>query len=149
MSSEYIETTIDKFVLKVRKGLRYTEEHSWVRKEGDTYSLGLTDYAQTKGGDIVFLEFKDDTGVVKAGQPVALYETIKAALDLKAPFNCEIIELNRTLEGEPELVNTDPYGTGWVARVKPEKPETFDALLSPEKYLEFMLEAEAQASQRS
>jgi glycine cleavage system H protein len=146
MSSEYLETTIDKFVLRVRKDLRYTEEHTWVRKEGGTHSLGLTDYAQTKGGDVVFLEFKDDTGVIKAGQLVALYETIKAALDLKAPFDCEIIELNRVLEGEPELVNTDPYGAGWVARVRPVGPETFDELLSPEKYLEFMLKAEAQAS---
>lgn len=138
--------TIDKFVLRVMKDLRYTEEHTWIRKEGNTYSLGLTDYAQTKGGDIVFLEFKNNTSVIMAGQSIALYETIKAALDLKAPFDCEMIELNQVLEGEPELVNTDPYGVGWVARVKPVRPETFDELLSPEKYLEFMLAVEAQAS---
>lgn len=86
MSSDYLETTIDKFVLKVRKDLRYTEDHTWLKEEGGIYSLGLTDYAQTRGGDIVFLEFKGDVDAVKTGQPIALYETIKAALDVKAPF---------------------------------------------------------------
>jgi len=146
MSSEYLETTIDKFVLKVRKDLRYTEDHTWLKEEGGVYSLGMTDYAQTRGGDIVFLEFKGSTSAVKTGQPIALYETIKAALDVKAPFECEITELNRTLENEPELVNTDPYGAGWIARVKPIDQGPINGLLSPEKYLEHMLETEAQAS---
>jgi len=143
MRPEYIETTIDKFILRVKRGLRYSGEHVWVKGEDQHYSLGLTDYAQTKGGDIVFFEFPRAEGFVEAGDPVALYETIKAVLDVKAPFDCEIIELNRKLEEIPELINEDPYGAGWVARVKPVESESVEALLSPEEYIELMLEAEA------
>lgn len=144
MSPEYLETTIDKFILRVKRGLRYSDEHVWVNEEDKHYSLGLTDYAQRKGGDIVFLEFPRAEGFIEARDPVALHETIKATLDVKAPFDCEIIELNRKLEEQPELINEDPYGAGWVARVKPVDPESVEALLSPEEYLELMMEAEAE-----
>lgn len=142
MSSEFLETTIDKFLLRVKKSLRYSSDHVWVNKEGQHYSLGLTDYAQRKGGDIIFLEFPSTEGIVTAGGSIAHYETIKAVLDVKAPFDCEIIDLNHTLEAQPELINEDPYGAGWVARVKPINPESVETLLSPEKYFELMKKAE-------
>jgi glycine cleavage system H protein len=142
MSSECLDLTIDKFLLRVRRGLRYSRDHVWV-EEGPVCSLGLTDYAQRKGADIVFLEYPRTEGVIEQGEPVALYETIKAALEVKAPFDCEIVETNRALEGRPELVNEDPYGEGWIARVRPLEPESVGGLLSPEEYLELMREAEA------
>jgi glycine cleavage system H protein len=140
MSPEYMEATIDKFILRVRKGLRYSADHVWVREENQQCVVGLTDYAQRRGGDIVFLEFPSADGLVKAGEPVARHETIKAALEVMAPFDCEIVDCNRALEEQPELVNEDPYGAGWVARLKPADPESVEVLLSPERYFELMKE---------
>jgi len=139
MSQEYMEATIDKFILRVKKGLRYSADHVWVSEENGKCVVGLTDYAQRRGGDIVFLEFPS-ADVLKVGEPVARYETIKAALEVMAPFDCEIVDCNRALEEQPEMVNEDPYGAGWVARVKPADPESVKSLLSPERYFELMKE---------
>ena len=147
MSSQFLETTIDKFILRVKKGLRYSNDDVWVKKENEQYSFGLTDYAQRRGGDIVFLEFHSTGSIIEAEGLVARYETIKAALDVKAPFDCGIVEFNHVLAEQPELINEDPYGKGWVARVKPVNPESFEALSSPEEYFELMKEkAEAALS---
>lgn len=138
MSEEYLETTVDKFVLRVKRDLVYSENHVWVEFEDQRATLGLTDYAQRKDGDIVFFEFPLAEERVGEGQPIALYETIKAALEVLAPFDCSVVEVNRSLEDQPELVNQDPYGAGWVARVEPTNPEEIGALLSPEQYFEMM-----------
>jgi glycine cleavage system H protein len=140
MNPEYLEAAIDKFILRVKNGLRYSPDHVWIRDENQQYVVGLTDYAQRRGGDIVFLEFPSANGPVKAGEPVASYETIKTALEVTAPFDCEIVDCNRALEEQPELMNEDPYGAGWVVRVKPADPESVQALLSPERYFELMKE---------
>jgi glycine cleavage system H protein len=138
MSSQFLETTIDKFILRVKKDLRYSNDDVWVKKENGRYSLGLTDYAQRRGGDIVFLEFQSTESIIEAGGLIASYETIKAALDVKAPFDCGIIDKNHILAEQPELINEDPYGEGWIAHVKPVNPESFEALSSPEEYFELM-----------
>jgi glycine cleavage system H protein len=140
MSPEYMEATIDKFILRVRKGLRYSADHVWVSEENQQCVVGLTDYAQRRGGDIVFIEFPNADRLVKAGEPVARYETIKAALEVAAPFDCKIVDCNRALEEQPELVNEDPYGAGWIARVRPADPESVKSLLPPERYFELMKE---------
>jgi glycine cleavage system H protein len=140
MSPEYLEATIDKFILRVKKGLRYSVDHVWVSEENQQYLLGLTDYAQRIGGDIVFIEFMRIGSLIKAGEPLALYETIKAALEVPAPFDCEIVDRNQSLEDQSEFLNDDPYGQGWVVRVKPVDPESIKALLSPESYFELMKE---------
>ena len=142
MSSD-LEIAIDKFLLIVKGDLRYSKDHVWVKEENQHCILGLTDYAQKKGGDIVFLTFEHRNGSIKEGEPVALYETIKAALNVSAPFDHELVELNSILEDKPELINEDPYGTGWIARVKPENQKSFDALLSPENYFELIMDLEA------
>ncbi len=138
VNSDFLETTVDKFVLKVKSGLRYSRDHVWVERGKERCSLGLTDYAQRRGGDIVFLEFPRAEGVIRAGEPFARYETIKAALDAKAPFDCVIAEVNRAMEDRPELINEDPYGAGWIARVEPVDPESVGSLLSPLEYFELM-----------
>jgi glycine cleavage system H protein len=140
MSHEYMEAAIDKFVLRVKKGLRYSADHVWISEENQQCVVGLTDYAQRRGGDIVFLEFPTAKGLVKAKEPIANYETIKAVLEVTAPFDCEIVDCNRALEDRPELMNEDPYGAGWVARVKPANPESVEALLPPHRYFELMKE---------
>jgi glycine cleavage system H protein len=143
MMNSDLEITIDKFLLVVKGDLRYSKDHVWVKIENEHCILGLTDYAQRKGGDIVFLKFEDRSGLIKEGEPVALYETIKAALNVTAPFNHQILELNSILEDQPELINEDPYGKGWIARVKPENQKSLNALLSPENYLELIKDLEA------
>jgi len=146
MSPEYFEASIDKFILRVKKGLRYSADHVWVSEENQQYSVGLTDYAQRSGGDIVFIEFMGADSIVKAGEPLALYETIKAALEVMAPFDCEIVDRNHDLDDQPELLNDDPYGAGWVVRVNPVDPESVEALLPPESYFELMKEEAERAT---
>ena len=140
MSAEFLEATVDKFILRVKRGLKYSREHVWVNVDEQGFSLGITDYAQRKDGDIVFLELLPIEGVVEVGSPIALYETIKAALEVTAPFDCEVVEFNQTLRERPELMNEDPYGDGWVARVAPINRGDHEALLSPEEYFELMKE---------
>ena len=147
MSAVFLEATVDKFVLRVKRGLRYSRDHVWVEVGEQGCSLGITDYAQMKDGDIVFLELLPTEGVVEAGDPVALYETIKAALEVAAPFDCHVVEFNQALIERPELMNEDPYGEGWVARVEPVNRGDLEALLFPEEYFELMKdEAEASSS---
>jgi len=140
MSAGFLEATVDKFILRVKIGLMYSRDHVWVEVGEQGCSLGITDYAQRKDGDIVFLELLPTGGVVEAGNPVALYETIKAALEVAAPFDCEVVEVNQALNERPELMNEDPYGEGWVARVEPVNRGDLEALLSPEEYFELMKE---------
>ena len=140
MSAGFLEATVDKFVLRVKRGLRYSRDHVWVDVGEQGCSLGITDYAQRKDGDIVFLELLPTEGVVEAGDPVAIYETIKAALEVSAPFDCEVVEANQELNERPELMNENPYGEGWVARVEPVNRGDLEALLSPEEYFELMKE---------
>ena len=140
MNSGFLEATVDKFILRVKWGLRYSRDHVWVEGGEQGCSLGITDYAQRKDGDIVFIELLPTEGVVEAGNPVALYETIKAALEVAAPFDCEVVEVNQALNERPELMNEDPYGEGWVARVEPVNRGDLEALLSPEEYFELMKE---------
>ena len=142
MSSD-MEIVIDKFLIAVKGDLRYSKDHIWVKKENQHCVLGLTDYAQRKGGDIVFLKFEHRGDIIKEGEPIAFYETIKAALNVSAPFTCEIVELNSILRDQPELINKDPYGTGWIARVKPENQKNLDTLLSPQNYSELIKDLEA------
>jgi glycine cleavage system H protein len=143
MTPKFLEATIDKFTLKVKLGLRYSSDHVWVKEDEAHCILGLTDYGQRRGGDIIFLEFPKGEGVIDTGEPVALYETIKAALAFEAPFNCKIVEVNNKLEEEPELVNEDPYGAGWIMKVIPFNRNDVKSLLTPEKYYKLMKESEA------
>jgi glycine cleavage system H protein len=140
MSAGFLDATVDKFILRVKIGLMYSRDHVWVEVGERGCSLGITDYAQRKDGDIVFLELLPTGRVVEAGNPVALYETIKAALEVAAPFDCEVVEANQALNERPELMNEDPYGEGWVARVEPVNRGDLEALLSPEEYFELMKE---------
>jgi glycine cleavage system H protein len=142
MTEEYLSTTADKFILRVRKGLRYTRDDVWVQRRGETHRIGVTDLAQRMGGDIVFVDFSG-RGKFKAGEPLATYETIKAALDVRAPFDCEVKAFNEALSDRPELINEDPYGLGWVAEVAAEVPPK--GLLADGEYFSFMKEkAEAE-----
>lgn len=122
--------------------LKYTRTHEWVRDEGDgTITVGITDHAQTSLGDLVFVELPEGGGVLEAGAACAVVESVKAASDIYAPVDGEVVAANERLADEPELINSDPYGEGWIFRLRATDPGALDELLDADGYQE-VLEAE-------
>ncbi|MEA2632761.1 MAG: glycine cleavage system protein [Chloroflexota bacterium] len=114
--------------------LRYTKDHEWVRIEGDTATIGITAYAADQLGDIVFVELPDPGRVLEASAAFGVVESVKAVSDLFAPVGGEVTEANGELAGNPELVNSDPYGTGWMLRLRLADPSQVEGLLEPDAY---------------
>lgn len=115
--------------------LRYATTHEWVRPEGDgTFTVGITEHAQELLGDMVFVELPEVGSQVSAGDDVAVAESVKAASDVYAPISGEIIAVNDELEDAPEQVNADPFGDGWLFKIKADDPEEFEDLLDAEGY---------------
>ncbi len=113
--------------------LRYTESHEWVRANDDgTVTVGITDHAQHLLGDLVFVEIPEVGRVVTAAEGCAVVESVKAASDVYSPLDGVIVEVNETLADSPELINQDPYGEGWILRIKTTAP--LDALLDAKAY---------------
>ncbi len=118
---------------KVPSDLKYTRTHEWLRTLPDgTVEVGITDHAQHSLGDLVFVEVPEAGRNVTAGEPFAVVESVKAASDVYAPLSGEVTEGNGALAGAPETLNTDPYGAGWLARLRP--AGALPALLSPAEY---------------
>ena len=117
--------------------LKYVETHEWVREDGDgTVIVGITDYAQDALGDVVYVELPEVDSEVEMGDEVAVVESVKAASDIYAPLSGTITEVNESLEGNPELVNTDPYRDGWFFRLKLRDVEELSSLMDSESYSE-------------
>ena len=104
------------------ENLRYSEDHEWVRLEGDIATIGITDYAQEQLTDIVFVELPDVGSKVNAGDGVAVLESVKSVADVYCPFNGEITEVNESLESHPEKVNEDAFGEGWIFKIRAREP---------------------------
>ena len=120
--------------MNVPENLHYTKEHEWVLVEDDIATVGITDYAQNELGDIVFVEFPKIGEQAKQMEPCGSIEAVKAVSDLYAPVSGEVVEVNSKLESSPQLVNSDPYGEGWILKIKLSNKTELDALLSPEEY---------------
>jgi len=118
--------------------LKFTKDHEWVRIDGDTATFGITDHAQEALGDIVFVELPELGRAIEAGEAYAVVESVKAVSDVYAPVGGEVIEVNEALEGEPELVNTDSYGAGWIAKIRIGEGQT--ELLNDDEYTTFLEE---------
>lgn len=116
------------------ENVRYTKDHEWILVEGDTGTIGITEYAQGELGDVVFVELPAKGKGLNAGEAFGTIEAVKAVSDLIAPVSGEITEVNPDLEGTPELVNQDPYGKGWMVRVKLADPSEIKALLDASAY---------------
>lgn len=115
--------------------LKYVETHEWVREDSDgTVIVGITDYAQGALGDVVYVELPEADSEVEMGDEVAVVESVKAASDIYAPLSGTITEVNESLEGNPELVNTDPYRDGWFFRLKLRDVEELSSLMDSESY---------------
>lgn len=120
----------------VPKQLQYTSEHEWVRREADgTVVIGITDHAQLQLGELVYVELPDVGRTLKARDAMAVVESTKAASDVYAPLAGAVLAVNAALAAEPELVNTDPYGAGWLVRLQPADAASVTALLDPAAYL--------------
>lgn len=116
------------------KELWYTESHEWVKIEGDTAMVGITDFAQDQLNDIVYVELPALGTEVDRGQECAVVESTKIASDVYAPVGGVVIEVNNDLEGGPEIVNSDPYGRGWLYKLRMAQPVDRESLLDAEKY---------------
>jgi glycine cleavage system H protein len=114
--------------------LLYHPEHDWVRLEGDTATFGITWFAQDALGEVVFFDPPEVGSTVTKDQPYAEVESVKAVSDVVAPLSGEIVEVNTALGKEPEAINTDPYGEGWLVKVRLSDPSERDALLDAETY---------------
>jgi len=114
--------------------LRYTSEHEWVRAEGGRVRVGITAYAQDALGDIVFVQLPDTGSTVEAGSAVGEVESTKSVSDLFSPIAGTVVERNEALDATPELVNSDPYGQGWMFEVEPADAAAVDGLLTADQY---------------
>ncbi len=120
--------------MKLDKNARYMESHEWARKEGDVIVIGISDHAQDSLSDVVFVEFPDVGDALAKGDVFGVVESVKAASDLYMPVSGEVVAINDTLEDTPEVVNSDPFGAGWMIKISPGNPAEWDELLSPEQY---------------
>ena len=114
--------------------VKYTKEHEWIRLEGDVAYVGITDYAQEQLGDIVFVDIPTEGETLAADEVFGTIEVVKTISDLFLPVTGEILEQNEALADQPELVNQDPYGEGWLIKVRMTAPAEYDALLSAADY---------------
>ncbi|MCQ4336492.1 MAG: glycine cleavage system protein GcvH [Sulfolobales archaeon] len=120
----------------------YTETDEWVKLEGNTAIVGVTDYAQKKLRDIVGVQLPETNREVQAGEAVASIESVKAASDVYAPLSGRIVKVNDELALSPELINQDPYGKGWMFVIEMSKPEEKERLLTPDKYIQTIKQRE-------
>lgn len=120
--------------MNILANLKYTKDHEWVSLNGDIATVGITDFAQKELGDIVYVEVETLDQTLEQDEVFGTVEAVKTVSDLFLPLSGEIIEFNDALEQEPEKVNTDPYGDGWMVKVKISDPSQWDALLDSEAY---------------
>ncbi len=124
--------------LEFPEDLRYTEDHEWTLSEGEGIKIGISDYAQDQLGDIVFVELPKKGDHLEKGGEFGTVESVKAVAELFIPIGGEVIAVNSTLDGSPELVNKDPYGDGWMIKIKPSTPAELEALMIRDAYVEFL-----------
>ena len=128
---------------EIPQDLTYTKEHEWVREKDDgNVEVGITDHAQMALGDLVYVELPDVDSEGASGDAFAVVESVKAASDVYLPLSGTIVEVNAALVASPELVNSDPYGDGWLIRFRPDTPSELDELLSGDDYQRFVAELE-------
>jgi glycine cleavage system H protein len=118
--------------------LRYTKEHEWIRVEGNEAYVGITDYAQSELGEIVFVDINTEGETLAQGEVFGSVEAVKTVSDLNMPVGGEVLEINDTINDQPELVNNDPYGEGWMIKISVDNPDELDNLLDAEGYQAFI-----------
>ena len=130
--------TINNNTMNIPANLKYTKDHEWVSLEGDVATVGITEFAQKELGDIVYVEVETVDQTLEKDEVFGTVEAVKTVSDLFLPLTGEIIEFNDSLESDPEKVNKDPYGDGWMIKVKVSNVDDFNELLSSEAYKELI-----------
>ncbi|NPA16314.1 glycine cleavage system protein GcvH [Persephonella sp.] len=129
---------------KVIDGLYYTKEHLWVKAEGSDAVIGITDYGQHQLGDVVYVELPETGTEVEAGDKIASVESVKAAIDVFSPLTGKVISVNEDLKEDPSLVNTDPYGEGWLYEMQMSDTTELEDLMTAEDYRAYIEEIESE-----
>jgi len=124
--------------MKFDPDLKYSEDHEWIRIEGDEAVLGISDYAQDQLSDVVYVELPEVGESFERGEVLAVVESVKAASDVYTPVTCEVLAVNEALEDSPEVVNRDPYGEAWFVRISLTDPAQLDDLMDAKAYQEFV-----------
>jgi glycine cleavage system H protein len=139
MSGEYYQTSADKFIFTVKKGFLYTDNETWVKIENGYVRVGVTDFFQRRGGDIIYIELPKIGSTVMRSEEITQFETIKAVSSIISPVEGTIVEVNSTLTSKPETINEDPYGKGWLVLISPSnlKNDT-QQLFTAKRYFELM-----------
>ena len=124
--------------MNIPNDLKYTKEHEWVRIDGDIIIVGITDHAQSELGDIIFIEFPELNQLISKDEPFGTIEAVKTVADLFGPVTGKVLEINEALEDNPDLVNSDVYGEGWIVKITCANDSELDDLLDSEKYKEMI-----------
>lgn len=136
-----VEVGRKKYIVKTDR--KYTETDEWAKIENGIVVMGITDYAQKELKDIVGIELPETGRNIRKSEELGVIESVKATSEYYAPVSGEIVEVNERLLEEPELLNIDPYGEGWIAKIKPQDPKEYESLLPPEKYAEMIKQKES------
>lgn len=120
--------------MNVPEKLKYTKDHEWIKVDGNVGTIGITDFAQGELGDIVYVDITQDLAELTAGESFGTIEAVKTVSDLYAPVTGKVVEVNSKLNDEPQLVNSDPYGNGWIVKVELSDTAQLDGLLDSESY---------------
>lgn len=134
MSDMVVKAKGKDFVVKTDR--RYTETDEWAKLENGLVRCGITDYAQKELKDIVAIELPEPGREVKKGEEVGMIDSVKATSTYYAPVSGKVVQVNKSLESSPELLNKDPYGEGWIMIIQPSDPSEYDSLMTPEQYIE-------------
>ena len=124
--------------MRLPEDLKYTKEHEWLKVDGETAIIGITEHAQSELGDIIFIEFPNVDQKIEKNEPFGTIEAVKTVADLFAPVSGKVIEINETLEDNPEFVNSDPYVNGWIVKVSISDISEMEELMSADKYAELI-----------
>ncbi|HOI29544.1 MAG TPA: glycine cleavage system protein GcvH [Melioribacteraceae bacterium] len=120
--------------MNIPANLKYTKDHEWIKVEGNTGFIGITDFAQGELGDIVYIDINPDLSEIKSGESFGTIEAVKTVSDMYAPVDGKVLEVNKSLNENPQLLNSDPYGEGWIIKIELSNPGQLNDLLTPEAY---------------
>ena len=127
---------------EVPEGYLYTRDHEWIKAEGNVITIGVTDYGQKKLREVVYVELPTVGQKVEEGEAIATLESVKASAEVYTPASGKVIEVNSKLVDSPELVNDDPYGDGWIAKIELEEERKFEDLMEPDEYRKYLEDLE-------
>jgi|TARA_B110000483_G_scaffold11702_1_gene13475 glycine cleavage system H protein len=124
--------------MNIPADLKYTKDHEWLRLDGEVALVGITDFAQSELGDIVFIDISTEGEKLNKEEVFGSVEAVKTVSDLYVPMECEILEVNELLDGNPELVNEDPYGKGWMVKIKLSDSDVINELMNADQYADLL-----------